>query len=319
LLPSPTFFTITAPLPSPVLRAGDEPDSKSPSITEAVAPAGAAGDAASDPKEPPMTASPSDPAVLFEEADDILIMRINRPRSRNSLNREALRRLAEGYTRLSQDDRLRCGVVCGEGEVFCAGLDLADVIPASIEAGSQVYLQPGQCDPFRLYGPPCAKPVVVAVHGRCYTAGLELTLAADLCVAAAGTRFGQQEATRGIMPMGGATFRLPAAIGWGPAMRCMLAGGEFSAEDAYARGLVQVLTEPGEHLSAALELARRVAACAPLAVQATLANARLAEQEGPAAAAEHVLREGRRVAQTQDAMEGMMSLMEKRAARFVGR
>jgi enoyl-CoA hydratase len=94
-------------------------------------------------------------------------MRINRPRVKNALNREALRLLAEGYTALSNSDRLRSGVVCGEGDVFCAGLDLGDVIPASIAEGSGSYLKPGQCDPFRLYGPACAKPVITAVHGRC--------------------------------------------------------------------------------------------------------------------------------------------------------
>jgi enoyl-CoA hydratase len=258
-------------------------------------------------------------AVSITEVDNILLMRINRPRVKNALNREALRLLAEGYTTLSQSDRLRCGVVCGEGDVFCAGLDLADVIPASIAEGSASYLKAGQCDPFRLYGPPCAKPVITAVHGRCYTAGLELTLAADMCVAAKGTQFSQQETTRGIFPLGGATIRLPMAIGWGRAMQCILAGGGFSAEDAHSAGLVQVLAEPGELLERALDLAREVAACAPLAVQAALANARLAQTDGVRAAVEHIRTEGQIVALTDDAREGMMSMMERRAANFTGR
>ena len=255
-------------------------------------------------------------AVIITEVDNILLMRINRPLVKNALNREALRLLAAGYTTLSQSDRLRCGVVCGEGDVFCAGLDLADVIPASIAEGSGSYLKPGQCDPFRLYGPACAKPVITAVHGRCYTAGLELTLAADMCVAAKGTQFAQQETTRGIFPLGGATIRLPMAIGWGRAMQCILAGGGFSAEDAHRAGLVQMLAESGEQLRVALDLAREVAKCAPLAVQAALANARLAQTDGIRAAVEHIRTEGRRVALTDDAREGMMSMMERRAASF---
>jgi len=259
-----------------------------------------------------------DAAVIVTEVDDILVMRINRPRVKNALNREALRILATAYTRLSDSDRLRCGVVCGEGDVFCAGLDLADVIPASVAEGSGAYLKPGQCDPFRLYGPACAKPVIAAVHGRCYTAGLELTLAADMCVAAKGTQFGQQETTRGIFPLGGATIRLPMAIGWGAAMRCMLAGGGFNAEEAHRWGLAQVLAEPGDQLQHALDLAREVARCAPLAVQAALANARLAQTDGVRAAVEHIRTEGRRIALSNDAREGMMSMMERRAAGFAG-
>lgn len=189
-------------------------------------------------------------AVVITEVDDILLMRVNRPRVRNALNRDALRLLVEGYTTLSNSNRLRCGVVCGEGDVFCAGLDLADVMPASIAEGAASYLKPGQCDPFGMYGPPCAKPVITAVHGRCYTAGLELALAADMCVAAKGTLFSQQETTRGIFPLGGATIRLPMAIGWGAAMHCILAGGGFSAEDAHRWGFVQMLTEPGAQLDA---------------------------------------------------------------------
>jgi enoyl-CoA hydratase len=259
-----------------------------------------------------------EPAVTVTEIDDVLVMRLNRPRVKNALNREALRILAGAYTRLSNSKELRCGVVYGEGDVFCAGLDLADVIPASIEEGSNTYLKPGQCDPFRLYGPPCSKPVIMAVHGRCYTAGLELTLAADMCVAARDTQFGQQETTRGIFPLGGGTIRLPMAIGWGPAMRCILAGGQFSAEDAHRWGLVQALAEPGDQFERALDLAREVAKCAPLAVQAALANARLAQTDGIRAAVEHIRTEGRRIALSDDAREGMMSMMERRAARFTG-
>jgi enoyl-CoA hydratase len=260
----------------------------------------------------------SDAAVIVTEIDDILVMRLNRPRVKNALNREALRLLVEAYTRLSNSEALRCGVVCGEGDVFCAGLDLADVIPASIEEGANSYLKPGHCDPFRLYGPACSKPVITAVHGRCYTAGLELALAADMCVAATGTQFGQQETTRGIFPLGGATIRLPMAIGWGAAMRCILAGGQFSAEDAHRWGLVQVLSEPGEQFQRALDLAREVARCAPLAVQAALANARLLQTDGVRAAVEHIRTEGRRVALSADAREGMMSMTERRAAKFTG-
>lgn len=257
-------------------------------------------------------------AVVVTEVDDILVMRLNRPRVKNALNREALRILAKAYTRLSTSRELRCGVVHGEGDVFCAGLDLADVIPASIEEGSNTYLKPGQCDPFGLYGPACSKPVISAVHGRCYTAGLELTLAADMCVASRDTQFGQQETTRGIFPLGGATIRLPKAIGWGPAMRCILAGGQFGADEAYRWGLVQVVTEPGQQLEGALDLAREVARCAPLAVQAALANARLAQTDGVRAAVDHIRTEGRRVALSADAREGMTSMMERRAAKFAG-
>lgn len=110
---------------------------------------------------------------------------------------------------------------------------------------------------------------MVAAHGRCYTAGLELALAADVCVAAEGTRFGQMEVRRGIFPFGGATMRLPKLIGWNNAMRYMLAGDTFDAAEGQRMGLVQVVSPPGAHLDAAMQMAQRIAACAPLARSAS--------------------------------------------------
>jgi enoyl-CoA hydratase/carnithine racemase len=257
--------------------------------------------------------------VLHTHEDEgVLVMRLNRPSMKNALNLDALRQLAQAYTALSQSDHLRCGLLCGEGDVFCAGLDLADVLPAAIQDGPGSYLQDGQCDPFRLWGPGCKKPIITAVHGRCYTAGLELVLAGDMCVAATGTQFAQLETKRGIFPFGGGTLRLPEAIGWGNAMRCILAGGTFSAEDALRWGLVQELADTTDLPKQALQLAREVVSCAPLAVQAALANARVAKTLGIAQAIDDIRTEGRRIALTQDAREGMMSLMQRRPAKFVG-
>lgn len=257
--------------------------------------------------------------TLRVEADGhILRMAFARPEKKNAVDMAMLVALAEAYTRLDHDPALRCGVVYGEGPVFTAGLDLAAVLPRFVAEGPSAYLADGRIDPFGLYGPPCRKPVVVAAHGRCYTVGLELTLAADLCVAARGTVFGQQEVTRGIFPFGGATLRLPAVVGWHAAMKAMLAGDTFTAEEAAAMGLVQTLADPGAHVDAALALAGRVAANAPLAVQAALKNARMARSAGFEAARDDLIAAGRVLATSRDAREGMLSLMEKRRAVFTG-
>ncbi len=249
----------------------------------------------------------------------VLRMTFNRPTKKNAVDLDMLRGLVAAYTRLSDDAELRCGVLHGEGDVFTAGLDLAAVLPRFVSDGPSAYLEEGQVDPFGMFGWRCAKPVIVAPHGRCYTAGLELTLAADMCVAAQGTVFGQMEVRRGIFPFGGATFRLPARIGWSNAMRYILAGDTFTAEEGQRMGLVQVVTEPGRHLEEAMAMADRVAANAPLAVEAALANARLFEQEGLEAAVTDVQKSGRAIAATADAREGMMSLMQKRAPVFTGK
>ena len=89
---------------------------------------------------------------------------------------------------------------------------------------------------------------------------------------------------RGILPFGGATIRFPRAAGWGNAMRWILTGDSFDAAEAHRIGLVQEVVPDGSSSTRGLELAQRIAAQAPLAVQATLANARLAMRDGDAAA-----------------------------------
>jgi enoyl-CoA hydratase len=123
-------------------------------------------------------------------------------------------------------------------------------------------------DPFGLRNQ-CRKPVVTAVQGICFTIGIEMMLAGDIGVAAADTRFCQMEAKRGIAPLGGAHFRYVTRAGWGNAMYHLMLCDEFGAEEAYRIGLVQEVTAVGRQVERAMEIARLIAANAPLGVQVT--------------------------------------------------
>ena len=136
--------------------------------------------------------------------------------------------------------------------------------------------------------------------------------------AAAGTRFRQMEVARGIMPFGGATLRFPTLLGWGDAMKWLLTGAEFTAAEALRIGLIQEVVADGEQFAAAGAVAARIAAQAPLAVQATRRNAALAVEHGPAEARAALMGEARRLMHTQDAAEGLASFVERREARFKG-
>src|SRR6266566_2548786 len=116
--------------------------------------------------------------------------------------------------------------------------------------------------------------VVMAVQGVAFTLAIELALACDIVVAADDVRFRQLEVGRGILPFGGTTFRAPAQLGWGNAMRFLLTAEEFGADQALRIGLVQEIVPAGQQLQRATAIARAVAAQAPLGVQGTLANAR---------------------------------------------
>ena len=122
----------------------------------------------------------------------------------------------------------------------------------------------------------------------------------------------------GLLPLGGATLRLPQIAGWGNAMRWLLSGDEFDAHEACRLGLVQEIHPPEELLPEALKLAARIARRAPLAVRATLASARRALEQGHLAATRELPRQLQALLASDDAREGLQSLLEKREGNFTG-
>src|SRR5262249_48049729 len=227
--------------------------------------------------------------------------------------------LGRAFYLLDHDEALRVGVLYAQGRDFGGGrLDPASWEPV-LRAGR---FDPGThefTDPVGTVPPRREKPLVVAVQGKTHGPGHELFLAADVRVAASNTVFGQGEVTRGHFPAGGATIRFVREAGWGNAMRYMLTGDEWGAEEAYRLGLVQYVTPPGQQLDRALEVARRIAAAAPLGLRATLGSAHRALSDGEDAAYAALFAELGRLAQTKDHQEYFRALQEKRAPVYRGR
>ena len=258
------------------------------------------------------------PRILTERRGHILLIGFNRPDKRNAADFALLQQLALAYGELARDPELRVGLVYAVGEHFTAGLDLADIGPRLGPAGLEMVPE-GGINPWQVDGESLSKPVVIAVQGTCLTLGIELMLASDIVVAAESTKFGQIEVARGILPFGGATIRFPRAAGWGNAMRWLLTGELFDTAEAHRLGLVQEVVPDGTQFDRALELAEKIAAQAPLAIQATLANARLAQREGAASAEQELQPALARLVQTEDSRIGMQSFMTRTPAVFVGR
>lgn len=248
----------------------------------------------------------------------VLHIGVNRPEKRNAFNLALIEQFAAAFEELGDDPDLRVGVVYAHGDHFSAGLDLAEVGPAVAEKGPAALSGGGKYDPWGMWRPPVPKPVVLAVQGIAYTLSIELALAADIVVAADDTRFRQLEIGRGIMPFGGATIRAAQRLSWGDAMRFLLTAEEFGAEDARRIGLVQEVVPTGQQHARAAQIAGVIAAQAPLGVQATLANARVAESAGAEAAKEHLVTVLERILRSRDAQEGVMSFLERREAEFTG-
>lgn len=257
------------------------------------------------------------PSVTQERRGHVLLMGLNRPAKRNAFTFEMLRALAAAYTTYEEDPDLWCAVLFAHGDHFTGGLDLAEVAPHII--AHEALISEDQVDFVSLIGRRRTKPVVAGAQGWCLTVGIELLLASDIRLCAEGTRFAQIEVGRGILPFGGATLRFPQVAGWGDAMRYLLTGDEFGAEEALRMGIVQEVVPAGQVLDRAVALAERVAAQAPLAVQATMESARLALEEGPTAAVAQLYDQLHRLMSTQDAQEGVASFLERRSARFTGK
>lgn len=256
--------------------------------------------------------------ITVERDGHVLLMGFHRPEKRNAADLRLLQELSLAYGELDRDPELRVGFIFAHGDHFTGGLDLADVGPRIGADGIDIVPE-GGLNPWAVDGKAVSKPVVMAVQGTCLTLGIELILASDIAIAADSTVFGQIEVSRGILPFGGATIRLPRAVGWGNAMRWLLTGDSFDAAEALRMGLVQEVVPHGEQYARGIELAHRIAAQAPLAVQASLANARTALREGDAAAEGALQSELVRLAATEDSRIGMESFFTRQPAKFVGR
>jgi enoyl-CoA hydratase len=257
-------------------------------------------------------------AVTVERRGHVFLMGLNRPAKRNAFNLAMLDQLAAAYHDLETDDEIRCGVLFAHGDHFTGGLDLAEVGPV-IGQGGLPFPRPGRRDPWRKDGV-WTTPVVAAVQGWTMTLAIELLLAADIRIAAADARFAQMEICRGIYAFGGATIRLPRDAGWGNAMRWLLTGEPFGAQEAHRIGLVQEVVEPGRQLDRAIELADSIATkSAPLGVRTTLASAHRARLEGEQAAFARLDADMAALFDTEDGREGLRSFVERREARFTGR
>ena len=259
-----------------------------------------------------------EPRVTVDRDGHILLIGLNRTDKRNAADLQLLQELSLAYGELERDPELRCGLVYAHGDHFTGGLDLADVGPRMTGAGLEIVPE-GGINPWQVEGESLSKPVVIAVQGICLTLGIELLLASDIAIAAESTTFAQIEVARGILPFGGATIRLPRAVGWGNAMRWILTGDTFDAAEALRIGLVQEVVPTGTQYERALEIAKRVSAQAPLAVQAALANAKLAVREGDAAAEARLQPELMRLVATEDSRIGMQAFLSRTEAEFTGK
>ncbi len=254
--------------------------------------------------------------ITVDLSDGVLEIGINRPEKLNGFTPHIFALMSDAYARMEAEEDIRCGLLFAHGKHFTAGLDLPKFAGKFSESGD--FARSANIDIYNRFGHGRTKPLITAVQGITFTAGIELMLAGDVTIAADDCRFAQLEPKRGLMAVGGATYRFIERGGWGNAMKWLLTGDEFGPEEAYRIGLVQEIVPAGTQVNRARELARSIAKRAPLAVQATLSNARTYALEGEDAAAAQFSDVQHQLAKTNDFQEGVQSFIEKRDAHFTG-
>src|SRR5579884_635751 len=202
-----------------------------------------------------------DQAVLTEVRGRVLLITINRPDQRNAVNAAVAEGIAAALDRLDSEPELSLGVLTGAGKGFSAGMDLKAFV-----AGERPYA--GDRGFAGITQRAAEKPLIAAVEGFAVAGGLEVALACDLIVASRGARLGIPEVKRSLVAAGGALLRLPRILPRTIALELALTGEPIDAERAHELGLVNRLTEPGEALTAALELAQTMAATKRIIVEA---------------------------------------------------
>jgi enoyl-CoA hydratase/carnithine racemase len=266
----------------------------------------------------PLTFTPATGALAqfdllaVSHADALTHVRLNRPAKRNALSDTLIQQLHGCFVNLPE--ATRAVVLSGEGDHFCAGLDLSELMERDAAAGvlhSRMWhaafdqLQFGRV------------PVVAVLHGAVVGGGLELASACHIRVAEASTYYGLPEGQRGIFLGGGGSVRITRLMGVSRVTDLMMTGRVFDAQEGMQAGLSQYVVPDGQGLATGLELAERIAGNAPMSNYAVMhALPRIADQS----MSEGLLTESLMAAvaeSTADAKDRLRAFLDKRAGKVV--
>jgi enoyl-CoA hydratase len=254
--------------------------------------------------------------IVVEKKDAILIVKINRERALNALNRETVAELQQLFSYYWSDDAIRCVIITGAGEkAFVAGADITELADLDVRTGTDLAAR-GQYLMKTIQNFP--KPVIAAINGFALGGGCELAMACDVRLASEKAKLGQPEVTLGIIPGYGGTQRLPRLVGRGKALQLILTGEVIGAADAHRFGLVDEIYPPEELMNKAMEMARLMCARAPIAVQTAKECINRGLDVNLTAGCDLEKANFGQMCGTGDKNEGMEAFLEKRKPQFTG-
>src|SRR5256885_4901211 len=203
--------------------------------------------------------------LLFDLRDGIAVVTINRPDKLNALNDQVMGELGQAAERIATESEISGAILTGAGpKAFVAGADIGDLSRQGRFDG-KARAQRGQAVLRRLET--CGKPVIAAINGFALGGGCELAMACHIRIASENAKLGQPEVKLGIAPGYGGTQRLPRLVGKGIAMQILLAADMINAQEAHRIGLVNEVVPQADLIKRAEEIAAKIIANAPLAIQ----------------------------------------------------
>jgi E-phenylitaconyl-CoA hydratase len=256
-------------------------------------------------------------AIEFELADGVAVITINRPERLNAMDAAHYASLSQAWTKVRDDPAVRVAIVTGAGErAFTVGADIKSFLTALV-GRDEMWLT--QRDQLLNRGLEIWKPVIAAVNGLCLGGGMTLMFATDIRVAAEHATFSLAEVKRGIVAGNGGTQRVLKQLPHAIAMEMLLTGDPIDAAAAERWGLVNRVVPKERLMEAAFDFARRIAANAPLAVQAAKELATRSRDMDLVSGLRFEQLVNRMLAFSEDAKEGPAAFAEKRRPGFKGK
>lgn len=252
-------------------------------------------------------------SIRYDAADGIARIVIDRPEKHNAITPEMARELRDACAEVDRDDTVRVAIISGGGErSFSAGSDMNALADLSDPWAFRNRIE------YAAVVRDMRKPVIAALRGWVLGGGMEIALAADIRIAGSSARIGAPEVTRGWVGGGGASQMLPRLVGYGQAMRLLLAGDPVDAETALRIGLVEEVVEDAALMPRAIEMAAKIASFSPMATQSVKAAIRAALST-PLEAGLRYENELHVICMSgKDRAEGISAFQEKRPAAFSG-
>ena len=264
--------------------------------------------------------------IHFQEDESIGYITLNRPEKLNAFTVTMMSEMLDAFDHIDSKDSIKAVIITGEGRAFCAGADLSsggetfnsgfdtsDTYKADFKRDSGGILT------LRMFN--CLKPILIACNGDAVGIGASLQLAADIRVASSTARYGFVFAKRGIVPDACSSWFLPRIVGISKALELCFSGELFSAEDALKFGLVNYTVEPSDLMIETKKIAHKlISNTAPVSV--ALTRHMIWDMSSASSPEEAHILDSKSInsrGASEDAVEGVMSFLEKRKAKYVNK